>query len=556
MSTAREVPIRSSVEEPLSKQQKTSAGASVQGGTMDKGGKESSRGGLGEQEKAGMTDVSMAGEKAGAGAIGGGLEGATTATTGATAVSRGDVKRMWERHEAYVQSQRVLASLPSLFPNYNQAEADNFILWLAKLPLVMHRPRPVTAVPGWKAAGEILTVQWDEHLPHILAKMIDANVSCVPVLDAHRRYLGLLDQLALVVHALGAFGVMDRLDRAASLRDIARESAATSFPVQQSEAELKLESAGASGAGGEQAIAMMAPPVFVGGGSASYAGRPRWSADMSPRHKADWAGMWERRQFREARATDILSEEIPVLGVSSTSGPQMTIGEVQLPTPSAEVIAAPMTQGHSTLSVVELFARFGMHRAPILNSERFVTGLITESMLISLIGQYKDKIPSFLGMKVSSILNFLAPHRLVVIEEDALAVEAYMTLIHQRVNGGAIVNKEGVLVDSFSTRDLRGIGRRGEDFQNLWMIVREFKQAARARFPDKTPTSVHWVSPADSMLDVLSKMSDGNLHRIFVCELRNELPHPIAVITQRDVLRMLLVFCGLTLQGEFRVMTA
>jgi len=277
---------------------------------------------------------------------------------------------------------------------------------------------------------------------------------------------------------------------------------------------------------------------------------------MSPRHKADWAGMWERRQFREARATDILSEEIPVLGVSSTSGPQMTIGEVQLPTPSAEVIAAPMTQGHSTLSVVELFARFGMHRAPILNSERFVTGLITESMLISLIGQYKDKIPSFLGMKVSSILNFLAPHRLVVIEEDALAVEAYMTLIHQRVNGGAIVNKEGVLVDSFSTRDLRGIGRRGEDFQNLWMIVREFKQAARARFPDKTPTSVHWVSPADSMLDVLSKMSDGNLHRIFVCELRNELPHPIAVITQRDVLRMLLVFCGLTLQGEFRVMTA
>lgn len=42
-----------------------------------------------------------------------------------------------------------------------------------------------------------------------------------------------------------------------------------------------------------------------------------------------------------------------------------------------------------------------------------------------------------------------------------------------------------------------------------------------------------------------------------MCESKNDLPHPIAVITQRDVMRLLLVFLGETLQvrkerGELR----
>ena len=73
----------------------------------------------------------------------------------------------------------------------------------------MHRPRPVVT-EGWKAAGEILTVQWDEKLPSIFQKLIDNNISCLPVLDRHRRYLGLLDTQTIVIHALKAFGIMVR----------------------------------------------------------------------------------------------------------------------------------------------------------------------------------------------------------------------------------------------------------------------------------------------------------------------------------------------------------
>lgn len=47
---------------------------------------------------------------------------------------------------------------------------------------------------------------------------------------------------------------------------------------------------------------------------------------------------------------------------------------------------------------------------------------------------------------------------------------------------------------------------------------------------------------------VVLSLCAGNLHRVFVCEQKNDLPHPIAVITQRDVMRMLLIFLGETLQ--------
>ena len=67
----------------------------------------------------------------------------------------------------------------------------------------------------------------------------------------------------------------------------------------------------------------------------------------------------------------------------------------------------------------------------------------------------------------------------------------------------------GVLVDVLSSRDLRGIGRRGQEFERLWLIVREFKEIVRKEFPDKTPREVNFVYGSEKMVDVLSKMNDG-----------------------------------------------
>jgi CBS domain-containing protein len=134
-------------------------------------------------------------------------------------------------------------------------------------------------------------------------------------------------------------------------------------------------------------------------------------------------------------------------------------------------------------------------------------------MLISLISQYKNQIPSFCAMPVKQLMTFLLPHRLVTVEETAITAEAYAAMVKERVSGCAVVNDRGVLVDTLSARDLRCIGSGGGEFERMWMIVREFKETARQLFKEVTPARQHWVSQEDRMIDIISGMSDGNLHR-------------------------------------------
>jgi len=93
---------------------------------------------------------------------------------------------------------------------------------------------------------------------------------------------------------------------------------------------------------------------------------------------------------------------------SALATSQVSVGSTSVPTSpplELELIPPPLLQGSSTLFAVELMARSGLQRAPILNSERFLTGLITQSMLISLIGQYKNLAPAFSDIAVKNIMQ-------------------------------------------------------------------------------------------------------------------------------------------------------
>lgn len=47
-------------------------------------------------------------------------------------------------------------------------------------------------------------------------------------------------------------------------------------------------------------------------------------------------------------------------------------------------------------------------------------------------------------MPVSNMIQFLAPHRLVKVDEDVVTAQAFHVFVHERVTGGAVVNKDGV----------------------------------------------------------------------------------------------------------------
>lgn len=305
----------------------------------------------------------------------------------------------------YVQSQRILAKLPDLYPDWDQSESNGFLIWLAQLPVAMHRPRPLTSEHGWKAAGEIMTVQWDEKVPTMFKKLIENNISCVPVLDVRRRYVGICDYLTLVAHALKSFGVMEESESAKDPARIAAESVQTSaaqgaeammedVPQQverqmqhaaevsgRTDAEAKLEQVAASGgpsatvqtAAGTTVEVRPTGPVHVRGDREVFADRPLWRADYKAGEKQAWdVSWWDRQDFKEMRAGDLLMDSSEVTLAADTPGAML--GRSGVPRANPDILAPPLVQGSSTLFAVELMARMGLHRAPILNSERFVTG--------------------------------------------------------------------------------------------------------------------------------------------------------------------------------------
>ena len=113
-----------------------------------------------------------------------------------------------------------------------------------------------------------------------------------------------------------------------------------------------------------------------------------------------------------------------------------------------------------------------------------------------------------------------------------------------------MTNSEGSLVDIVSVRDLRGIGVKAEHFERLWHSVKRYKDEVRREFHRQTPAKPIHVTQDNTLRDVIKRMDDGNIHRVFVLEKEKkeggqEVWHPTHVITQRDVMRFLMFKMGL-----------
>jgi len=197
-------------------------------------------------------------------------------------------------------------------------------------------------------------------------------------------------------------------------------------------------------------------------------------------------------------------------------------------------------QGFSLLAPWELLARTNTRRVVVANTARHVKGLVTQSMLISLISQNLEKLGAARYVAIRDIESSLVP-KVISVRESDKAFEAFRIMHEQGVSGVAVVDGKGHLTDSISIRDLRGIGLSAEKHHRLWYEVSFFKDLVRQDFKKQTPEKPLWVAGDNSLEDVIRMMDDGNIHRIFVCERAADgAPIPTHVIAQRDVLAILL----------------
>lgn len=210
-----------------------------------------------------------------------------------------------------------------------------------------------------------------------------------------------------------------------------------------------------------------------------------------------------------------------------------------------------MTSDFTSFSALEMMARYKNHQILLTDKERNLCGILTQSMLISFLRQNKGKWdPNFGKLKVSDFEERNeGKKKLVTVTEDELAINAFLRMEMEEVHGMPIVDKEGVLTGCISVRDLRGVGTDGAQFFRLYRPVRAFKELCQESYGKlaprthytrkKLPEQPVYVTPEDSMEDVIDRMEDGNLHRVFICTAAshaNGRPKPIGVISQSDVL--------------------
>ena len=122
------------------------------------------------------------------------------------------------------------------------------------------------------------------------------------------------------------------------------------------------------------------------------------------RLKEDWSKFFQLERYQDASVREVLAR-------SAVKRPPHF----------------PVFRGFSTFSAVEQMARLGPHRLAVLDRERRVVGLLTQSMVISLLDQNIDKLGAFRESRVREMTPALASHTICV-SDTALAMDAFKTM--------------------------------------------------------------------------------------------------------------------------------
>lgn len=213
-----------------------------------------------------------------------------------------------------------------------------------------------------------------------------------------------------------------------------------------------------------------------------------------------------------------------------------------------------LQDGYSLLHAYEVLARTTCHRLPVVNNTKKIVGIYTNSMAISHIKQNLYMYGNLADTKVGELVQ---TYNVASVRDTELALTAFQQMANQNVSGLAVTDVDGILTGSISIRDLRGIGSDGENFARLFNSVKQFKEDARREFPRQAPSTHYssktvprgslYVTPDQTFREVINKMNDGNIHRIFVCSKQShdmDLPRATSVISQTDIIKQTLSFLG------------
>jgi CBS-domain-containing membrane protein len=193
----------------------------------------------------------------------------------------------------------------------------------------------------------------------------------------------------------------------------------------------------------------------------------------------------------------------------------------------------PVTQGYSLFAAIEPLSREkALHRIAILDSDRKLLSIITDSQVVRFLWRHHDILGDKGRFRVNEMNCWLNRKEVISIKDTEEVISGFTKLAENEISGVAVVNEDGKLVDSLSLRDLKGISADARLFWRLFQTCHNFLTKVKHEYKDSRPRIVT-CTPEATIVEILERMEKNSAHRVFVVDQDRK---PLCVIALRDVI--------------------
>jgi CBS-domain-containing membrane protein len=199
----------------------------------------------------------------------------------------------------------------------------------------------------------------------------------------------------------------------------------------------------------------------------------------------------------------------------------------------------PIHSGYSLLTAVEALAREpGLHRIPIIDQDRKLITVISQSQVVQILYKNLDIIGEKKNKPVGQMDRYL--EQVFTIHEEATAVDAFKMMVELNVSGLAVIDKEGKLTANIAMKDLKAVSTDTRLFWRLFQTVHNFLQKVRKENSETggdRPRTTVTVKAEDTLETVIRRLTEHSIHRIYIVDDHKK---PLGVISLKDVLAELI----------------
>jgi len=183
----------------------------------------------------------------------------------------------------------------------------------------------------------------------------------------------------------------------------------------------------------------------------------------------------------------------------------------------------PVPQDSTLRSLINSYFKWRIHRCPVAEKGK-VVGHVSQSDVIRFLANNPKSLEGVLSKKLTDLGLDEGPVTCVL--KGKSLIEAFNVMMETKFTGLAIIDEQGRLVQNISASDLKGVTK--ESFWKLEMPIENIIKEEK-----KLP--VLTCSPKSTLDEVVKKLADCRVHRIYVVDNQNK---PRNVITLTSIMKV------------------